>query len=704
MGDALDRGIEDRWQALQGRLPPILADRDPIVLGVVAIAIVGLIARIVLLGARPAHFDEGRVAHWTLHFLDTGHFEYRHIIHGPFVQHVGRWVFYLFGANDFTMRLPVAIVGGLLPVGTLLYRNHLRDHEVLIAAIILTISPILLYYSRFMRSDLLVATFMFVALGALVKLADTGRVEYFYVAAIFAGFGLASKENGILYPLTWVGGFGLILGHLVVRELLHRVETDRLSESLPSMAAGPVDAVLGGRDVRAHLLGGMRKRAVAVGRSRGEVADASIPELTVPVGEYYAARYAGDVMLAIVVLLFVLLFMFAPRGAGMAGVNPPSDTGEYPVGDTVGFWEGVTDIPNVYPGEIEPMNVLPGRPQGALDGVVEWKFTEMIGHTTDRVISEYQEWLPAVGEDRADDEPAFTDEYKDHAGFFLQVLGKYTWPTLAAALIGFVALRFAGRDHWVVPTMLTYAGAASIVGYPAGMDIEAAWIATHVLVPLSIPAAIGLGTVIRAGWSAHLDHDALSVGLAVVFVLASGGYMATTGVNAAFIDPVPDDDPLVQYAQPADMEMRQGMDTMDRLVQVNDGTDVVLYGSGIVGDLDTYRYTRPLCMGRNGDGDGGWWDTLPLGWYFYYPDPALECHVESGGLQTAIENDVPVIVTMDGADDQFVRQTTDEYVSATYRLRASSPDNPSADPFVMFFHEPTLDAAGLDAPPNPAWV
>ncbi|MFB6162386.1 MAG: flippase activity-associated protein Agl23 [Halococcoides sp.] len=697
MGDAIDRGIQERWQGLQDRLPPVVAERDPIVLAVITITVVGILARLFLLGARPAHFDEGRVAHWILHFAETGHFEYRRIIHGPFVQHVGRWVFLALGANDFTMRLPVAIVGGLLPAGTLLYRKHLRDHEVVIAAVILTISPILLYYSRFLRSDLLVATFMFFALGAIVKLADTGRLEYFYVAAIFAGFGLASKENGILYPLTWVGGFGLILGHLAVREVLYYLDTEQLIDGLPETVATPLQQILSGRDVRSKLRDGAARRAVAAGYPRAEAADASLGQLLAPTTKYYVARYSGDVMLAGVVLMIVLVFMFAPRGAGQAGINAPGDSGEHPVGDTVGFWEGVTDIPSIH-----PLKIAPTGGTGWFEGMIEWKFSEMVGHTVTHTLTEFQGWIPAIGEDRPDDEPSFFEEYTDKAGFFMQVLGKYCWPTLGAALIGFVALRFAGRDHWVVPTLLTYAGAASIVGYPGGIDISAAWNAVHVLVPLAIPAAIGFGTIIRAGWTAHLDRDALSVGLAVVFILASGGYMATTAVGASYVDPVPEEDVLVQYAQPSDMEMRQGMDTMDRLVEMNEGTDVVLYGSDIIGDAESHLYTRPLCMGRNADDsdDGGWWDTLPLGWYFYYPDPALKCHEKPSGLQNAIEAKVPVIVTMDGTDAQMVRNTTDAYVEATYRLRASPADHANADPFVMFFRTSALERAGLEAPPT----
>lgn len=68
--------------------------REP-TLAVSLLAAFALALRVVDLGTRVAHWDEGRVAYWVLRYLETGVWSYRPIIHGPFVQHAARLSFEL---------------------------------------------------------------------------------------------------------------------------------------------------------------------------------------------------------------------------------------------------------------------------------------------------------------------------------------------------------------------------------------------------------------------------------------------------------------------------------------------------------------------------------------------------------------------------------------------------------------------------------
>ena len=102
---------------------------DRTTLAVLAIAALALLARLVFLGERVAHWDEGRVGYDILRYVATGAWEYRPIVHGPFLPQVNRFVFELLGASDFTARLVVAVVGGLFPLSALLFRERLRDRR-----------------------------------------------------------------------------------------------------------------------------------------------------------------------------------------------------------------------------------------------------------------------------------------------------------------------------------------------------------------------------------------------------------------------------------------------------------------------------------------------------------------------------------------------------------------------------------------------
>ena len=179
----------------------------------VGITVVALAARLLLLDARVAHWDEGRVGYDVLRYMATGAWEYRPIVHGPFLPHVNKVVFSVLGASDYTARLVPAIVGGLFPLSAWLYREHLRRVEVVALAVLFAVEPIVFYYSRFMRNDVLVAAFAVTALGFYLRLYDTGKHRYLYAGTFFLALAFTGKENAVLYPVTVLGGLVLLCDH-----------------------------------------------------------------------------------------------------------------------------------------------------------------------------------------------------------------------------------------------------------------------------------------------------------------------------------------------------------------------------------------------------------------------------------------------------------------------------------------------------------
>ncbi|PSQ42975.1 TIGR03663 family protein [Halobacteriales archaeon SW_7_68_16] len=156
----------------------------------------------------------------TVRYLLSGRFEYRAIVHGPFLPIVNRHVFALLGPTDLTSRLVVAVVGGVAPLAAWLFRDRLRPTETVVLGGLLALDPILVYYSRFMRSDLIVASAMVFALGFVVRAIDTGRHRHVYAAVAAAAVGLAAKENAILYPIAWLGAGALLLDGRALRRRL----------------------------------------------------------------------------------------------------------------------------------------------------------------------------------------------------------------------------------------------------------------------------------------------------------------------------------------------------------------------------------------------------------------------------------------------------------------------------------------------------
>jgi uncharacterized protein (TIGR03663 family) len=191
---------------------------DPVHVVVFDIAILGLVARLYDLGGRVAHWDEARVVYWTLRYIETGNVEYRPIIHGPFYHHVNPLVFDVFGTTDASMRLGVALLSALLPLTALCLRHRLPDLEVAALAGLLAFTPALVYYSRFMRGDPLVAAFAFAAFALGVATIDTGRRRYFLGAVGAFALALTVKENAVLYPVCWLGAAVLAVDHRLLAD------------------------------------------------------------------------------------------------------------------------------------------------------------------------------------------------------------------------------------------------------------------------------------------------------------------------------------------------------------------------------------------------------------------------------------------------------------------------------------------------------
>ncbi|PSQ05534.1 TIGR03663 family protein [Halobacteriales archaeon QS_6_71_20] len=190
---------------------------DRVALAVAAVVALALLARFALLGARPFHWSEGRVGYWTLRYLDTGVLEYRPVAGGPLLYLLNRWVFAAVGASDATARGVVALGGGLLPAAALLFRGTLRDDETVALAALLAGSPLLIYYSRFLRGDVLAAGFGLLVVGGVVRHRDTGARWPIYLAAAALALALGASGFAVLYVPLWLVAGGLVLDEARVR-------------------------------------------------------------------------------------------------------------------------------------------------------------------------------------------------------------------------------------------------------------------------------------------------------------------------------------------------------------------------------------------------------------------------------------------------------------------------------------------------------
>jgi uncharacterized protein (TIGR03663 family) len=285
-----DETATRRWTSDDAFVRRLIAAR-PALAAVLAVTALSVAARLAALGARVMHWDEGRVGYAILRYAATGHWEYRAEVHGPFLYHVNAALFDLVGASDFVARLPVAVVGGLLPLVAWLLHDRLRDEEMVGMALLLAANPTLLYYSRFMRNDVLVAGFALFAFGFLVRAVHQRSRPALYAGVGALALAFTTKENALIYVGTWVGALALCFDH------------------------------------RLFLSRARERDALAVGREYVEWA----------AGGLWAWRRA--LVVALVEFLVVIVVFYAPRPEfGRALTNPAMLPGVVEAA-TVGAWQ-----------------------------------------------------------------------------------------------------------------------------------------------------------------------------------------------------------------------------------------------------------------------------------------------------------------------------------------------------------------------------
>ncbi len=192
---------------------------------VVVVAALGL--RLFELSGRPMHYDEAIHLHygWRLANSAGALFgwpwifgtDYVHSawMHGPFQIEMAAAIFTIFGDTDFTSRLGYALFGTALVGLPYLLRDQIGRRGALIAAVLLALSPALLYFSRFGRNDIIMM-FWAVSLFILMwRYLHGGRRAYLYLSSAILALMFTTKETAYLL----VAIFGIILFAAVLPEL-----------------------------------------------------------------------------------------------------------------------------------------------------------------------------------------------------------------------------------------------------------------------------------------------------------------------------------------------------------------------------------------------------------------------------------------------------------------------------------------------------
>ena len=191
--------------------------------------VVALGFRLFELSERTMHYDEAIHLHFSFKLANSPGgalgwpwifgTDYLHSawMHGPFQIEMVAAIFTILGDSDFTSRLSYALFGTALVGLPYFLRDHIGRRGALIAAVMLALSPALLYFSRFGRNDIIMM-FWAVALFTLMwrylhfqREPGQNRICLYLASAVLA-FMFATKETA--YLLAAIFGFIVFLAAL----------------------------------------------------------------------------------------------------------------------------------------------------------------------------------------------------------------------------------------------------------------------------------------------------------------------------------------------------------------------------------------------------------------------------------------------------------------------------------------------------------
>jgi uncharacterized protein (TIGR03663 family) len=216
-----------------------------------------------------------------------------------------------------------------------------------------------------------------------------------------------------------------------------------------------------------------------------------------------------------------------------------------------------------------------------------------------------------------------------------------------------------------------YWGLAAVVVFPTLSEVSAPWTLVHVVVPLSLPAAVGLAAILRRGVAAasradvdaavRTEVDAGTV-VAVVLVLVAVGAQTGAVVAADVYGPSDRSNELAQFAQPSDD--LEGLESAARDVADGDPATVEVRYVGSSFHVPADRTTRYPPV------EDAWGNRLPLPWYFESAGADTGSVANVSSFDSAETNgSVPPIVVAEPSDrDALAERLGPEYEPESYRL------------------------------------
>src|SRR5215216_5671906 len=175
---------------------PVITNEVALFAGIILLAIV---TRFYNLDARVMSHDESLHTYFSWLLYRGQGYQHTPMMHGPWQFHWIALSYFLFGASDFTARIPAALFS-IATVGMVWYwRRYLGKVGGLVAGLLMVISPYMLFYGRYVREDVYAAFSGVLLLYAVLRYFESGAHRYLFLVTIALVIHFLDKETSFIY-------------------------------------------------------------------------------------------------------------------------------------------------------------------------------------------------------------------------------------------------------------------------------------------------------------------------------------------------------------------------------------------------------------------------------------------------------------------------------------------------------------------------
>jgi predicted membrane-bound mannosyltransferase/DNA-binding beta-propeller fold protein YncE len=179
--------------------------------------ILGFLTRFYDLESRVMSHDENSHVYYSWRLSEGNGYQHTPLTHGPLLFHLTGFSYFLFGDNDFTARIPFALFSIAAIAFLWKYRRYLGLSGALIAAVLMLISPFMLYYGRYVRNEALVGLFGVITLWSILRYLETGEDKYTFWLVGATALHFAAKETSFIYTAQALVFLGLVFIYQITK-------------------------------------------------------------------------------------------------------------------------------------------------------------------------------------------------------------------------------------------------------------------------------------------------------------------------------------------------------------------------------------------------------------------------------------------------------------------------------------------------------